>query len=68
MPTEKDMSEWYVQIKRNELSQLVARHNEIVEQIKNLDQHIVECDEQLSKDKENENDGNTVSTSPIPNN
>tara|TARA_R100000808_G_scaffold21006_1_gene45408 strand:- start:2833 stop:3039 length:207 start_codon:yes stop_codon:yes gene_type:complete len=68
MPTEKDMSEWYVQIKRNELSQLVAQHNEIVEQIKNLDQHIVECDEQLSKDKENENDGNTVSTSPIPNN
>ena len=55
MPTKKDMSEWYVQIKRNELEQLVARHNEIVEQIKNLDQHIVECDEQLSKDKENKN-------------
>ncbi|MCH2508411.1 MAG: hypothetical protein MK035_08085 [Dehalococcoidia bacterium] len=66
MPTEKDMSEWYIEIKRKQLTDLFAQHNSIVDQIKTLEHHILECDAGLSK--ENKNDGNTVSTSPIPNN
>ena len=66
MPNSKDMSEWYTEIKRKQLTDLFAQHNSIVDQIKTLEQHILECDAELSK--ENKNDGNTVSTSPIPNN
>jgi len=66
MPSYKDMSEWYLEIKRNQLKDLFVQHNNLVEQIKTLEQHIVECSAELSK--ENKNDGNTVSTSPIPNN
>ena len=66
MPNSKDMSEWYIEIKRKQLTDLFAQHNSIVDQIKTLEQHILECDAELSK--ENKNDGNTVSTSPIPNN
>ena len=66
MPSSKDMSEWYIEIKRTQLTDLFTQHNSLVEQITTLEQHIVECAAELSK--ENENDGNTVSTSPIPNN
>ena len=66
MPSYKDMSEWYIEIKRNQLKDLFIQHNSLVDQIKTLEQHIIECGAELSK--EEKDDGNTVSTSPIPNN
>ena len=66
MPTSVDMAEWYLEIKKSQLSDLVAQHNATVDQIKTLEQHIMECDAILSKEKKD--DGNTVFSSPIPNN
>ena len=65
MPTSIDMAEWYLEIKKSQLSDLVTQHNATVDQIKTLEQHIVECDAILSKEKKN--DGNTVFGSPITN-
>jgi len=65
MPTSIDMAEWYLEIKKSQLSDLVTQHNATVDQIKTLEQHIVECDAILSKEKKN--DGNTVFSSPITN-
>ena len=66
MPTADDMAEWYLEIKRSQLKDLFIQHNSLVDQIKTLEQHIIECGAELSKEKKD--DGNTVSTSPIPNN
>jgi myo-inositol catabolism protein IolC len=66
MPSTQDMSEWYIELKRTQLSDLFAQHNSLVEQIKTLEQHIVECAAELSK--ENEDDGNTVFGKTITNN
>ena len=66
MPTADDMAEWYLEIKRSQLKDLFMQHNSLVDQIKILEQHIIECGAELSKEKKD--DGNTVSTSPIPNN
>ena len=66
MPTSVDMAEWYLEIKKSQLSDLVAQHNAAVDQIKTLEQHIMECDAILSKEKND--DGNAVFSSPIQNN
>ena len=66
MPTSIDMAEWYLEIKKSQLSDLVTQHNATVDQIKTLEQHIMECDAHLSKEKKN--DGNTVLSSSIPDN
>ena len=65
MPTSTNMAEWYLEIKKSQLSDLVTQHNATVDQIKTLEQHIVECDAILSKEKKD--DGNTVFSSPITN-
>ena len=66
MPSTQDMSEWYIDIKRTQLNDLFTQHNSAVEQIKTLEQHIVECEAELSK--ESNNDGNTVFGKTISNN
>ena len=66
MPTYKDMSEWYLEIKKNQLKDLLIQHNSLVDQIKTLEQHIIECGAELSKEKKD--DGNTVFSKAIPNN
>ena len=66
MPTANDMAEWYLEIKKSQLSDLIVQHNSAVDQIKTLEQHIIECEAELSKEKKN--DGNTVFSSSIPNN
>ena len=66
MPSTQDMSEWYLDIKKNQLNDLFTQHNSVVDQIKTLEQHIVECEAELSK--ESENDGNTVFSKVVPNN
>ena len=65
MPTSIDMAEWYLEIKKSQLSDLVTQHNATVDQIKTLEQHIVECDAILSKEKKD--DGNTVFSSTVTN-
>ena len=65
MPTSTNMAEWYLEIKKSQLSDLVTQYNATVDQIKTLEQHIVECDAILSKEKKD--DGNTVFSSAITN-
>lgn len=65
MPTAIDMAEWYLEIKKSQLSDLITQHNATVDQIKTLEQHIIECGAELSKEKKD--DGNTVFSSPITN-
>ena len=66
MPTPDDMCEWYIGIKRAQLNDLFTEHNSLVDQIKTLELHIIECEAVLSKEKKD--DGNTVLSSTIPNN
>ena len=66
MPTANDMASWYLEIKKSQLSDLITQHNAVIDQIKTLEQHIKECDAELSKEKKD--DGNTVFGSPVANN
>jgi myo-inositol catabolism protein IolC len=66
MPTATDMAEWYLEIKRSQLGDLVRQHNATLDQIKALEQHIIQCEADLSKEKKN--DGNTIFGSAIPDN
>lgn len=66
MPTADDMAEWYIEIKKSQLGDLVTQHNSIVDQIKTLEQHIIECGAELSKEKKD--DGNSVLSNTITNN
>ena len=66
MPTADDMAEWYIEIKKSQLGDLVTQHNSIVDQFKTLEQHIIECGAELSKEKKD--DGNSVLSNTITNN
>ena len=66
MPTANDMASWYLEIKKSQLSDLITQHNATIDQIKTLEQHIKECDAELSKEKKD--DGNTVFSKVVPNN
>ena len=66
MHTADDMEEWYIEIKKSQLGDLVTQHNSIVDQIKTLEQHIIECGAELSKEKKD--DGNSVLSNTITNN
>jgi hypothetical protein len=66
MPTANDMAEWYLQIKKSQLEDLITQHNSTIDQIKTLEQHIRQCEAELLKEKDD--DGNTVFSNTIANN
>ena len=66
MPTANDMAEWYLQIKKSQLEDLITQHNSTIDQIKTLEQHIRQCEAELLKEKKD--DGNSVLSNTITNN
>ena len=71
MPTVRDMSEWYIAVKKEELTDMIEKHQILVQNIQTLQEHVLQCQQALDTKTGSEegvtNDGNTISSGVVSN-